>query len=226
MTANSDNATTELLELAKASWNPALLVPTAPELFTTRPLMVLLQQGNQSLSAGIDDIRQTALEQLDHIASFSHFIEPHEGVSVIFLAEFGHDSTLVNAMLGEHGELHAATDLRKAIDLAPPPEPADPDDEGEPMRAQNLLAIIVLPESAVQHIDLESLEEALPDFTGRAYFYDPDDGCFKQQAWNDGELDTGYLWAIREDEGEEQYTEGDAPGRSLFAMLASPAGGP
>ena len=225
MNANSDDATTELLELAQAaSWNPALLVPPAPELFATRPLMVLLQgKHDQPLSAGIDDIRQSALEQLEHIASFSHFIEPQEGVSVLFLAEFDYDtSELWIAMSGGEIKIRAATDLREALRLEEP-ERSDGESDDENLRSQHLCTIIVLPESSAQHIDLESIQEAIPDFTGRAFWYDPSDDRVKVQAWEEGDLDTGYLWAIREDEDVEVYTIDAAPGRTLFATLASAA---
>lgn len=223
MNANNDSATTELLDLAKASWNPVLLVPSVPDLYTTRPLMVLLQSKyDQPLSADVEDVRQTALEQLEHIASFSHFIEAHDGASVLFLGEFGDDPELLTAIYGEEGEIRAATDLRKALDRTAP-QSTDPDseDEDEPLRPQHLWTIIVLPESSAQHIDLESIQEAIPDFTGRAYWYDPSDGLVKVQAWEEGDLDTGYLWAFQEDEDVDGYTLDGTPGRALFADLAA-----
>lgn len=224
MHAISDETTTDLVELAKASWNPALLVPASPELFATRPLLVLLQwTEEQSLSADLNAIRQTALEQIENTASLSHLVEPHDGVSAVFFAELG-DGSFGSAMAGEDGNLQGGTDLRKAVELAPESEPADPDDEGEPTRPQFLWTIIVLPESSVQHIDLESIEEAIPDFSGRAFWFDPSDEQVKQQAWVDGELDTGYLWAEREEEDTETYTSDPAPGRALFATLFSNAG--
>jgi hypothetical protein len=225
MNENTNDATTELLELAKASWNPTFLVPTAPDLIMTRPLMVLVQSKyDQPLSAGVDDVRQTALEQIEHIASFSQFIEAEaeDRVSVLFLAEFGDDPELVAGMYGEDGEIRVATNLQKALDLtAPQSTESDNDDEDEPLRPQHLWTIIVLPDPDVQHVDLESIQESIPDFTGKAYWYDPSDDLVKVQAWEDGDLDTGYLWAMQENEDVDGYTLDAAPGRALFAKLAA-----
>lgn len=228
MNASNEDTATDLIELAKASWNPDFLVPCRPELIATRPLMVLSQSiYDQPQSANVDDIRRSAQEQLAHTASFSHFIEAQEGVAVLFLAEFGDDPELVGAMYGDECELRVATDIREALNLAAPASAdlgnEDEDQDEEPLRPQHLWTIIVLPEPNVQHIDLESIQDAIPDFTGHACWYDPIDEHVKVQAWEEGELDTGYLWAIREDEDVEPYTRDAVPGRALFAKLVSGA---
>lgn len=222
MNASSEDTATDLLELAKASWNPDLLVPCRPELIATRPLMVLRQSiDDQPQSANVDDIRRSAQEQLAQTASLSYFLKAQEGVSVLFLTEFGDDPELVGAIYGDECQLRVATDIREAMKLAAAPSVDLGSEDEEPLRPQHLWSLIVLPEPSAQSIDLESIEGAIPDFTGKAYWYACSDERVKVQGWDEGDLDTGYLWAIREGEDAEGYTLDAAPGRTLFASFVA-----
>ncbi len=185
MNTSIEHTTTDLLELAKASWNPALLVPCRPDLVATRPLLILVQwAGDDDLEpATIDDRIRFAVEQMAHTASISQFIEPHEGVAVMFLAGFHGGYPITDAMFDDEGELRVAPDIREALALpAPSTDLENGGEEQAPLGQLSLLTIIVLPDADDQEIDLKSIEEAIPDFTGWAFWYDTSNDVVKYQS--------------------------------------------
>lgn len=156
-------------------------------------------------------------ELIFDLAPFSHLVMRGANSRATFVLTYGFTgSGIGDALMGDEDNppVIGSTSIKEPCSAIDKLDKEEKDD-----LHINLYAIVVLPDQAVQSIDLHDVEKALPALDARAYFFDTSDDQMKEQSWSMGDRNTGYLESL-DDFGEaEEYSHDDRPGREYLAVL-------
>lgn len=214
----------DLIKIARQTWNQKLLVPVTPTLLKARPLMVFGQQvlrndqyEESPSSYPAQFVKKEVAKLIAESAPFTHAIESDYCAAALCLAANACEYSIWD--LSGKKEDAASSGIVTNIDqvYANFRDNIGKDDS----LYICLYSLFVLPDADAQSIELSEVEDTIAGMTGFAWFFDPSDGMTKLQKWNEGEQDTGYLWAIQNDNDTDDYCSDSAPMRKLLSILVT-----